>query len=136
MRRTVDQNRGKEIDYRYVPRVPGIPQEKLEIHNGGGTPEKSVRIPTRQNSRVIPRAEFQRVGVDHPELRHPRLAPVHLHPHFDPPIDRHRPGTFSTRSRMDIVPPSCISSTIAWNSTQWRTIGSFADQLYVRAWSV
>lgn len=91
-----DQNRGKEIDYRYVPRVLGIPQEKLEIHNGEGTPEKNVRIPTRQNSRVISRAEFERVGVNHPELRHPRLAPIHLHPYFDPLIDHHRSGTFST----------------------------------------
>lgn len=119
-----------------MPRVLGISQEKLEIHNERGTLEKSVRIPTRQNSRVIPRAEFERIGVDHPELRHPRLAPIHLHPHFDPPIDRYHPGTFSTRSWIYIVPPSCIFSTITWNSTRWRTIGSFANWLYVRTLNV
>lgn len=53
------------IDLGTCHAFPGFRREKLEIHNrgrrSGSGGEKSVRIPTRQNSRVIPRVEFQRV---------------------------------------------------------------------------
>ena len=145
-----------------MPRVPRIPREKLEIHNGGSTlggkekkrknGEKRKKKRKRSNShatefsRVIPRERNSSVSAptsrncdirDWQQSTGSRL--------FDPPIDRRSKTSFDRLCPMDIVllaattPASrCLASSrvashrVAWNLARWRTIGSFADRSYVR----